>query len=423
MEIKNENKFHKVMTRIVIGIMIAFLISVIACFAAIRLGAKELFQMDHDIETKVYEINDDDTLIEKIYKGYSNGVYAGKNYTDAYSNDLLLARTAFVENAVRYKNMIGWKIYAPGEYNSILYLDNGYLASANEKESKESIQKIATKINSLKEASEKEGAKFLYIQTPGNLDKYADEGLNEVKDFANCNTDLLINDLQSMSITCYDLREDVHNENKDFHSLFYKTDHHWKQESALWATSRIAEYLNSNYGYGLNLEIYNQENYRTELLEQYYLGSLGKRATLAAVEPDDFTILYPRFDTDITFRSSKGIEKRGEFEVIYNRKQIDAKDIYKRECYLGLLSFAATGLSSVENNMAENSKYILLVGDSMMIPVTSFLALNCEKVEFIDPRYFEGSIKEYIKDNKPDMVINTYSTTIIQDYYPVFDFE
>ena len=30
---------------------------------------------------------------------------------------------------------------------------------------------------------------------------------------------------------------------------------------------------------------------------------------------------------------------------------------------------------------------------------------------------------EEISLEKPDLVISTYSTTIIQDYYPIFDFE
>ncbi|MCQ2513406.1 MAG: hypothetical protein MJ092_08510 [Lachnospiraceae bacterium] len=411
------------MTRIVVGIMIAFFVSIIVCFVAIKLGADNLFQMDHDIETKVYEITEDDSYFDRIYKGYSNGIYAGKNYVDAYSNDLLLGRTTFVENAVRYKNLIGWKIYAPGEYNSILYLDHGYLASANGKESKEDIQKIATKIEGLRAMTESSGADFLYIQTPGNLDKYGDKGLNKVKDFANYNTDLLVSDLRSSGINCYDIRETVYEERKDFHSLFYKTDHHWKQETALWATKKIVAYLNDNYGLEFDLSKYEPENYREEVFKDYYLGSLGKRATLAAVEPDDFILLYPKFETDITFKNAKGIDVRGTFDVTYNREQIDAENIYKRECYLGLLSFEGTGLSSVENNLAENEIYILIVGDSMMIPVTSFLALDCKKVELIDPRYFEGSIKEYIQEQKPDLVINTYSTTIIQDYYPIFDFE
>lgn len=423
MEFKEENKFHKVMTRIVIAIMIAFLVSIIVVFIAIKLGAKDLYTMDHGIETKVYELSEEDNVLSDLYKKYNNTIYAGQNYVNAYSNDLLFGRTVMVENASRYKKLIDWKLYAPSEYNSILYLDDGHLASANPKEKKEDIQKIATKINSLKNSAVKAGSQFVYIQSIGNIDKYGDKKINNVKDFANYNADILLEDLNKYGIDCMDLREAAHEEIDNFHDLFYITDHHWKVESALWGTKKIAGYLNQNYGFNINENLFDENNFSKETKKDYYLGSLGKKATLALTAPDDFTILMPKDEVSFTFKNSNGINKTGGFDISFDRDQIDNSKIYKRECYLGLLSFLASGLSSIENNNAKNDDYILIIGDSMMIPVTSFLALDCKKVELIDPRYFEGSIKEYVMKNKADIVISTYSTTIIQDFYPCFDFD
>ncbi len=420
---KKKFSIEKLSTRLVIIIMALFLLSVIGCAIAVKCGATDLFRMDHDIETQVYEVKKDDTLLQKIYKGYNNGIYAAENYVDAYSKELLLGRQKMVETAVTYKNLIGWKIYAPGEYNSILYLDNGYLANANTKESAESIQKIATKIHGLAVCAEEAGAEFFYMQTPGNVDKYGDPKINNVKDFANYNADLLIADLKGYGINCFDLRENIHESFDDYHSIFFKSDHHWRQPVALWATSELSAYLNTQYNLGFDPEVYATDKYRVEVMKEYYLGSLGRRATLATAEPDDFEILYPEFDTDITFTiDSRDIHKRGDFTVTYDYEELEDPDIYWRECYLSLLSFSGTGLATVENNQPPNDSYILIVGDSLAIPMTSLLALDCSKVELIDPRYFEGSIKEYITKNTPDIVINTYSTTIIQDYYPIFDF-
>lgn len=421
-----ENKkttITKISTRIVICIMVLFLLSVIGCAIAIKCGATGLFKMDHDIETQVYEVNHDDPFLQKLYKGYNNGIYSAENHVDAYSKELLLGRHKMVEAAVTYKNLIGWKIYAPGEYNSILYLDDGYMANANGKESAEAIQKIATKIKGLKDTAEAAGAQFFYMQTPGNVDKYGDPKVNNVKDFANYNADLLIEDLEGYGISCFDLRDNIHESFDDYHSLFFKTDHHWRQPVALWATSELSVYLNDQYHLGFDPEIYAADKYRVEVREKYYLGSLGRRATLAAAEPDDFEILYPEFDTDITFTmENKDIHKRGDLTVTYDYAEMEEPDIYWRECYLSLLSFYGTGLARVENNVPPNDTYILIVGDSLAIPMTSLLALNCSRVEIIDPRYFEGSIKEYVTEQKPDYVISTYSTTIIQDYYAIFDF-
>lgn len=421
---KKQGIIEKISTRIVLILMAAFLVSVIACAIAIKAGATDLFKMDHDIDTIVYETADDDTTVEKIYKGYSNAVYAAENYVKAYSNDLLLGRHKMVEAAVTYKNLIGWKLYAPGEYNSILYLDNGYMANANGKESAESIQTIATKIKGLRDTAESSGAQFLYMQTPGNIDKFGDPKFNNVKDFANYNADLLLADLKGYGISCFDLRENIHETFSDYHSLFFRTDHHWRQPVALWACGELCSYLNAKFGKSYDPSIYDPSNYRVETRKEYYLGSLGRRATLAAAVPDDFEILYPEFETDITFlMEKKQINKRGDFTVTYDYEEMDHDDIYWRECYLALLSFYGTGLATVINNNAPNEDYILIVGDSLAIPMTSLLALNAGKCEIIDPRYFEGSIKEYIRSNQPDLVISTYSTTIIQDYYPIFDFE
>lgn len=422
MEKKNK-VIEKISAGIVIGIMIAFLLSIIGCAIAIKCGATDLFKMDHDIETKIYDVKKEDSLPSRISKGYENSMYAAKNYVDAYSNDLLLGRHKIVEAAVRYKNIIGWKMYAPGEYNSILYLDDGYLANANAEEDADSIHKIATKIKGLKEAADEAQADFLYMQTPGNIDKYGDEGINNVKDFANKNADLLLDDLKKYNIDCFDMREDIHESFEDYHSIFYKTDHHWRQPVALWATSDLAAYLNKNYAMDFDTSLYDVNRYDVEVKKEYYLGSLGKRATLAATKPDDFEILYPKFDTDIRFIiEDKDIDKSGDFSVTYDYEKMNEDDIYWRECYLALLSFYGTGSAKVINNNAPNDTKLLIVGDSLAIPMVSLLALGCEEAELIDPRYFEGSIKDYIKDTKPDMVINTYSTTIIQDYYPIFDF-
>ena len=426
---EQEGKVEKIITRIVIGILFAFLLSIIVVAVLIKAGKTELFRMDHSIETKVYEIGKDDNVFQKVSKGYSNAVYAAKNYTDAYSNDLLLGRRKIVETEVRYKNLIGFKIYAPGEYNSLLYLENGYLASANPKESPEAIQKIATKIKSLSDTAAEAGAEFFYMQTPGNIDKYGDSEINQVQDFANYNADLLVEDLKGYGIDCLDIRDNIHAAFDDYRSLFFRTDHHWRQPVALWATNELCAYLHEHYGITYDASYYDADRWEIEVLKEHYLGSLGRKATLAETKPDDFELMHPQFATDLKLSLDKKgpfeekYTQEGSWEVLYDMYEMNYEDIYWRECYLALLAFYGTGDAVVENKNADNDISIMIVGDSLCIPVTAFLALNVKKAALIDPRYFEGSIKDYILRVKPDIVISSYSTTIIQDYYPIFDFD
>ena len=426
---EQEGRVEKIITRVIIGILFAFLLSIIVVAILIKAGRTELFRMDHSIETKVYEIREEDNLLQRVSKGYGNAVYAAKNYTDAYSNDLLLGRRKIVETEVRYKNLIGFKIYAPGEYNSLLYLEDGYLASANPKESPEAIQKIATKIKGLSDTAKETGATFFYMQTPGNIDKYGDPEINQVQDFANYNADLLVEDLKAYGIDCLDIRDNMHVACDDYRSLFFRTDHHWRQPVALWATNELCQYMQEQYGFTYDASYYDPDRYEIEVLPEQYLGSLGRKATLAETKPDDFELMHPKFETHLKLSLDKKgpfeekYEQEGNWEVLYDRDEMEYEDIYWRECYLALLAFYGTGKASVTNFNADNDTTIMIVGDSLCIPVTAFLALNVKKAILIDPRYFDGSIKDYILRTEPDIVISSYSTTIIQDYYPIFDFD
>ncbi len=426
---KKEGTVEKIITRVVIGLCFFFLALIIACAIAIKAGATSLYKMDHSIETKVYETSPEDDFFTSIYKGYNNAIFAAKNYTEAYSNDLLLGRTQIVENEVRYKHALGFKIFAPGEYNSLLYLEGGYLASANPKEKKESVQKIATKIKSLKDVAEESGAHFIYMQTPGNIDKFGDTDINQIKDFANYNADLLVEDLEGYGIECFDIRYNMHTSFDDYRSLFFRTDHHWRQPVALWATNELCQVLNEQFGFEYDDRFYQEDQYDIEVLPEHYLGSLGRKATLAAATPDDFELMHPKFDCHLKLSlDQKGQDgepwiQEGNFDALYDMYEMNFNDIYWRECFLALLSFYGTGKASVENLDTDKEDYIIFVADSLCIPMTGFLSLNCKKVELIDPRYFKGNIKEYIRQAKPDIVINSYSTTIIQDYYPIFDFD
>lgn len=404
--------------------MFGFMVSIIVCAIAIGTGNKKLAKMDHDIETKIYDIDFHDSFIEKLYKGYNNGVYAAENYVKAYSNDLLLGRRKIVENEVRYKDLIGWKIFAPTEYNSLLYLDNGYLAGANKKETPEVIHSIASKIKSLKDTAEESGAIFFYMQTPGNINKYGDPEINNIKDYANYNADRLLVDLRNYEIPCLDLRENIEATFEDYHSLFFRNDHHWRQPVSLWATNEMCKYMEEKYALPYDDSFYDESMYDIEVKKEHYLGSLGRKATLAAVTPDDFELMHPKFDTYFHFKlDNKDVDKTGDWEIMYDYEEINYEDIYWRECYLGLLSFYETAHAVIENPYAEQDKYVLLVADSLTIPMSAFLSLNYKRVELIDPRYYKPSIKEYIKETKPDIVISSYSTTIIQDFYRSFDFD
>jgi hypothetical protein len=72
-------------------------------------------------------------------------------------------------------------------------------------------------------------------------------------------------------------------------------------------------------------------------------------------------------------------------------------------------------------------KKILFITDSFVKAVIPFLALGVENIATIDLRGFTGSVKTYVKQNDPDMVIVMYNPSAIKapDYAAhtsMFDF-
>jgi hypothetical protein len=81
----------------------------------------------------------------------------------------------------------------------------------------------------------------------------------------------------------------------------------------------------------------------------------------------------------------------------------------------GAYLYGDNPLVIIHNNFLYDNKRILFIKDSFVMCVAPFLALGVEYIETIDLRNFTGSVKTYIKQNKPDMVIVMYNPSAIKD--------
>ena len=61
--------------------------------------------------------------------------------------------------------------------------------------------------------------------------------------------------------------------------MFFRTDHHWKMSSGLWASEKIAEEINRRFGMDLDTSLLSAEKYREVTYENWYLGAQGRRVT------------------------------------------------------------------------------------------------------------------------------------------------
>lgn len=317
------------------------------------------------------------------------------------------------------EKVLNWKIPVNNGYDSAVDLGDGYYTNyvrkINTEKSSESIIEFSEYCKKSEFVNN-----FVYVQAPykiGQAEK------NSELDYSNKNADTLLKNIQS-KINYLDLRDRIKLENLNNRDLFYKTDHHWKTESTLWATKEIVSYLTSELGMQFPESVLEEDNFTYNSYESVFLGSIGKKLTKAKAKPDDFTVILPKKEVQLKIIQN-GYEKSGTFSSLYDYSQLKNNDLYNSYPYDG---FFACNVGILENQVTDNKNSILIIGDSFTRPLAAFLSLICRKVERIDLAGFTGSIRKYIEKNGPyDAVIVLYNPASIiepnlENHTSSFDF-
>ena len=263
-----------------------------------------------------------------------------------------------------------------------------------------------------------QGGEFLYIQSPNKTNPFFDKELKGI-DYANDNTDRLLQGLCMRNISVYDLRYDFYKDygNAGWHQAFFMTDHHWKPDTAIWVSRKINEKVTKDYDVDVNLEHFAFEDYKIVKYKEYFLGSQGKKTTLANTLVDDFEIYYPKFLTNIHIDIPKyGISKRGDFSIFYDMQALGKGDYYIENPY-AVYSYSNQPEMVIHNYENENlkDKKILLIKDSMLNVTIPFLSMGLKDLRVLDLREFTGSVKSYVMKYKPDIVLVMYGPPLIND--------
>ncbi len=327
---------------------------------------------------------------------------------DEWTGKRLLGYYKFAEVGRGYEQKIGWSLISPEQ--NIVPLGDGAWAFAYPKGD---ISAKTASIADLAQYVEGIGAKFLYIQAPFKVDPYGDFAVNGRVDFTNQNCDDLLSQLKAQGIATMDLRQNLHQwaqeDHVSYHDYFFRTDHHWKPETALRAAKVVGDRLRK-YGVPVDDSHYDLQEFDVEVLPEFFLGSQGKRATLAKATADDFSILHPKFPTQLHFEVPQlKLDKVGEFEITYDDKEIERRDLYNLNPY-GMYGHSDRAIVNIENLLVPISeKKVLIIRDSFCDTMAPFLALGMRNVMLLDIRQFTGSVKSYIAEHKPDVVIVMYT--------------
>ncbi|BDF71423.1 membrane protein [Oscillospiraceae bacterium] len=331
-------------------------------------------------------------------------------------------KTPFIGVNGAYERLLGKEIVIDiDKSHNVIKMENDYLlfpcAPYPQDEN-------AASLNALYKFSAANNMDFLYIQTPYKIDKYAPKTPRYVLDAANSNADDLI--AKAGSTPVFDLRDEVYKDNLLYENLFFKTDHHWTPETALWAGQKIIEKLNVLYPeYQFDSSKIDFENYEIEKYKDTYLGSQGKRTGRYYVGLDDFNavvssgneqyeVYVPTIDCRVTGTFS---------EVLYNREMASSKDFYENNNYQAYMAIGdGTGLQEIRNLSNPDGPKCILYRDSFASAVLPFLIPYFGEIDLVDLRYYQDlNLNAYILQKKPDLIMVMYNPDLLGWHVP-FDF-
>lgn len=320
----------------------------------------------------------------------------------------LIAYYHVVEAGRKIEDIAGWKIMNPA--TKVVSYGDGYFNFAYQKLDMSSRAKALARLNAF---AQSQGARFFYVQAPIKASPTEDLMSLHIRDHANENGDQLLAMLKADGIDYLDLRP-VLGEGKtpqEYHQMFFRTDHHWLPQTAVHAAYIVGQKLARDCGIEVDLSQLSLAKYDIEMKDGLFLGSSGKKVTLARTKPDDFPILHPKESTHFFMNWYGRCENlEGAFEITYNLRQIGIKDWYNMNSH-SMYGHGDQPLISFENrnlNHFKNQK-VMLIKDSFSDTLGPFLTMGMKHLIMVDVREFTGSIETLIKKEKPDVVMVMYS--------------
>lgn len=356
------------------------------------------------------QISEATDVKEGFLDKYKNKLYRIESVIQDYCNQYLVGRVKFVETAYAFEKLFQWTLIPYGSDNGIIIKDDGYMTYVSDEMD---VTDMASHLKKLDNFLNNKNIEMLYVQAPSKVDPLTPELPPGVNDSTNNNIDKLLYELSEKDIDVLDLREFIVDEYDNYEDAFYKTDHHWKTTTAFRGVQILVEYMNGQGYTSIDESKIASENFKMETYEKYFLGSQGKKVTLAVAEPEDYHLMVPKYDASFTIQiPERNIDMQGDFkDTLLDYRHLQKIDYYNENCYASFTNRNDAYCKIINHASDVDDKKILIIKDSYSTPFIPYLALGVKEMDTIYEMLFDGSIQTYIEETEPDVVIVMYSAT------------
>lgn len=363
---------------------------------------------------KQYPFNDKTSVNseESIKDKYISKIEAVKYKIENCCTEKFFKYNYIAELGNRMEKNVGWNL-GRNKSQTPVDIGDGYLIKLEEELTKDEISLAQENLINFSQYVEKKGINFLYVQGPYKLSEDVENIDGIYNDYANKNASDFLNGIKDANINFLDLRELIKNK-----ELFFKTDHHWLPSTGLWTAEIISKYLNENFQYNIDINIFDENNYNVETKKNCFLGSAGRAVTLARTKLEDIEIIEPKFETNIDVKMDEfGLDfnnvtwRKGLISDFTLNKKASPYIVNRYSAY----AYSNTPHIKIINNNAKDNNKVLILKDSFANCVVPYFCLGVKETEVLDLRAFTGSVKAFIEEYNPDTIVVLYNCASINE--------
>ena len=310
-------------------------------------------------------------------------------------------------------NGFSYAVDKNGAYNSVNFWDE-----VNDTD----IKKLTQQMVNLKEKTEENGGKFMFLAFPNKFDTAWNEGYDGIPyNDHNGKTDEMLLWCRRYGIDNLDFRETLRNSGLSFKEMFYKTDHHWTGYAAFLAYQELIDHLNEEYDAGFDPDYYYRDinNYNVEWVDNCLLGASGRSVGMnfGGIEPEDFQIVYPKYSNSIVWNNYKA-EFEGDYQdTLINNEKLTYENIYESDAY----EYYVGGIyrrETIINKDNPTGPKVLMIRDSFASPMLVEMTPLFSEIECVWGKYAaDGYIENLVESGKYDYVFVAYYPEDIQENF------
>ena len=340
-----------------------------------------------------------------------NTIEAG-SFTREFSSGFEQNLNATFPSQPVFVNMNGLarRLLLQREMNGVYRMKNGQQHMLMEDRDDQIIRENADSLQQFSEWLDARGIRFLWCQVPQKVneeDALLPAGL---KDYSNRVADQFSLYLEERNVPQLDFRKCIAEDGIERSSLFLKTEHHWSPQGGFYAFQKLCDCLRNRFGEEIPAYVTQLENYNIDTIERGSLGYYGQRTGWVFGGFDDFSLIYPKWETrQSSWAPHKELLREGSFyDAVFYTDYLNTP-WWER----GLYSTYIGGDWPVLVHQSETApidKTVMILIDSYGTVPESFLTTAYKQVVALDLRWvlrnqMGKTTAEYIEEYQPDIVI------------------